>query len=655
MLVMSAKKLNKSYGTDVILEDVSFSVNRGDRIGIVGPNGAGKTTLLRMITGDLEPTSGDLFIKSGYTLGYLKQKDNFDSSGTLIQEVKKSFQRFYKMEAELERLQELISDHKRSGFEQDLAAYTDLLEKYKDAGGYTYESEMKSVLSNMGFQPDAYDKEIGALSGGERTRLALAALLLKAPEILLLDEPTNHLDLHMMEWLEKYLGGYNGTVIVVSHDRFFLDRLVNRVFEVRNTHLYAYKGNYTEFINKRAERLEAEEKAWENQQREIRRQEEMIRKMKERGTEHLVKRAQSREKRLAQVDVLDRPEALEQHMKLEFHVEYKSGKEVVSAENLEKSFGQQHLFSNVTFDIRKGEKICIIGDNGTGKTTLLKIILGQIKQDSGYLKIGHNVNFGYYDQGQLLLDDRETVIGELKNTYHLYTDTEMRSLLGRFLFRGDDVFRRIGDISGGEKARIALLKLMLSGANTLVLDEPTNHLDIQSKEVVEEAIMGFDGTAIIVSHDRYLLSKVPDRILELTPDGMIEYKGKYDYYLEKAEERRSLLSGGSDTSAESCDTSGAAGDSAFRLGEKEGPEMSAEDERRLRKEKEAEERRLARQVKGLENEIHDLEEKISALEEELCKEEHLSDIKFLNEQGQVLEKMKQDLDEKYDSWLALQA
>ena len=658
MLVMSAKDINKSYGTDVILEDVSFSVNKGDRIGIVGPNGAGKTTLLRIISGELEPTSGELFIKPGFHLGYLKQRNNFDIQGTLLEEVKKSFTRFYRMEREMARLQELIKDHKSSDFQKNLAAYTDLLEKYKDAGGYTYESEMESVLANMGFGPETYSKKTGSLSGGERTRLALAALLLKAPEILLLDEPTNHLDLQMLEWLEKYLNGYKGTVIVVSHDRFFLDKMVTRVFDVRNTHLYCYTGNYTEFTVKRQERLESERRAWENQQREIKRQEEMIRRMKERGTEHLAKRAQSREKQLAQMDVLDRPESESGDMKLQFHVEYKSGNEVVTAEGLEKSFGERKLFRNVDFKIRKGEKVCIIGNNGTGKTTLLRIILGQIQQDRGYLKIGHNVNFGYYDQGQLMLDENETILGEMKNAYHLYTDTQMRSLLGRFLFSGDEVFLRVGDISGGEKARLALLKLMLSGSNTLVLDEPTNHLDIQSKEVVEEAISGFDGTVIMVSHDRYLLSRVPDRILELTPDGMIEYQGKYDYYLEKSQERHQLIESKQASSGASGGGSSAAGGSEIGTEGDSGKNessLSAEDERRLRKEREAEERRQARKLQGLEEKIHDLEGRIEEIEKALCSPEHMRDIEFLQEQGQIMDQLKQELDEKYDQWMELQA
>jgi ATP-binding cassette subfamily F protein 3 len=385
----------------------------------------------------------------------------------------------------------------------------------------------------MGFSEEDQQKKIDVLSGGERTRLALACMLLRKPDILILDEPTNHLDLRMLAWLESYLKNYQGTLLVVSHDRYFLDRIVKKIFDMSGGTLTAYTGNYSEFLVKREERMEALRREYEKQQAEIARQEEMIRRFRQHGTEHLAKRARSREKRLAQIDIKDRPAGEQSRMKLGFESNYKSGGEVLVCEDLAKSYGDRKLFSNVSLDVRKGEKICIIGDNGIGKTTLLRILMGIEKPDAGYLKVGYNVDFGYYDQGQRLLDDNETVLGEMKNAYHLYTDTEMRSLLGRFLFKGDDVFKIVGDISGGEKAKLSLLKLMLSGANTLVLDEPTNHLDIESKEVVEDALLEFGGTLIIVSHDRYLLTRIPDRILELTENGIVEYKGNFEYYLEK--------------------------------------------------------------------------------------------------------------------------
>lgn len=620
----------------MILEDVSFSVNKGDRIGIVGPNGAGKTTLLSILSGEAGPTTGNFYVRNGYTVGYLKQRNHFFSEGTVLREAEKTFTRFHEMEKEIHRLEEAISDHEHPDFNRNLEQYTALLEKYKEQGGYTYKSELKSVLRNMGFGESEYDKKISMLSGGERTRLAMACMLLKQPDILMLDEPTNHLDLRMLEWLEQYLKAYKGTIIVVSHDRYFLDQLVNRIFEVSQCHLTDYRGNYSEYLIKHEERMEVALREYEKQQKEIEKQEEIIRRFKGHGTEKLVNRAKSREKRLAHMEVKDRPVLENNRMKLTFHSEYKSGNDVMLAEDLEKSFGERKLFDHVSFDIKKGERICIIGDNGVGKTTLLRILMGKEQADRGYLKIGHNVNFGYYDQGQLLLDENETVLGEMKNAYHLYTDTEMRSILGRFLFRGDDVFKQIRSLSGGEKAKLSLLKLMLSGANTLILDEPTNHLDIDAKEVVEDALLDFEGTLIIVSHDRYLLQKLPTRIFELTTDGIVEYKGRFDYYLQKKEELKAAESSGEES--KSVPTG----------------ELSAEEERKLRKEQEAEQRRQERRIKELEGIIEDLEAKIQETEEILCAPENMSNVELLQEKGELLEQYKADLEVQYEEWMELQ-
>ncbi len=620
----------------MILEDVSFSVNKGDRIGIVGPNGAGKTTLLSILSGEAGPTTGNFYVRNGYTVGYLKQRNHFFSEGTVLREAEKTFTRFHEMEKEIHRLEEAISDHEHPDFNRNLEQYTALMEKYKEQGGYTYKSELKSVLRNMGFGESEYDKKISMLSGGERTRLAMACMLLKQPDILMLDEPTNHLDLRMLEWLEQYLKAYKGTIIVVSHDRYFLDQLVNRIFEVSQCHLTDYRGNYSEYLIKHEERMEVALREYEKQQKEIEKQEEIIRRFKGHGTEKLVNRAKSREKRLAHMEVKDRPVLENNRMKLTFHSEYKSGNDVMLAEDLEKSFGERKLFDYVSFDIKKGERICIIGDNGVGKTTLLRILMGKEQADRGYLKIGHNVNFGYYDQGQLLLDENETVLGEMKNAYHLYTDTEMRSILGRFLFRGDDVFKQIRSLSGGEKAKLSLLKLMLSGANTLILDEPTNHLDIDAKEVVEDALLDFEGTLIIVSHDRYLLQKLPTRIFELTTDGIVEYKGRFDYYLQKKEELKAAES--SEEESKSAPTG----------------ELSAEEERKLRKEQEAEQRRQERRIKELEGIIEDLEAKIQETEEILCAPENMSNVELLQEKGELLEQYKADLEVQYEEWMELQ-
>ena len=652
MLVMSANEIGKSYGTDIILEDVSFSVDKGDRIGIVGPNGAGKTTLMSIIAGELEASAGNIYTRSECTLGYLKQKNHFFKEGTVIEEAQKMFTHFFEMEKEIERLQERISNHESATFERDLERYTFLMEEYEKKGGFTYKSELAAVLRHMGFSEEDQQKKIDTLSGGERTRLALSCMLLKKSDILMLDEPTNHLDLKMLAWLETYLKNYQGTILVVSHDRYFLDRIVNRIFDVQDGTLTDYRGNYSQFLVKKAERLEVMRREYEKQQKEIARQEEMIRRFKQHGTEHLVKRAQSREKRLAHLEVLEKPRLRQDKMKLGFDQNYKSGNDVLITEDLSKSYGERKLFDKVDMDIKKGERICIIGDNGIGKTTLLRILIGQEQADKGYLKIGYNVDFGYYDQGQRLLDDSETVLGEMKNAYHLYTDSEMRSLLGRFLFRGDDVFKTVGSLSGGEKAKLSLLKLMLSGANTLVLDEPTNHLDIDSKEVVEEALDEFEGTLIIVSHDRYLLTKIPDRILELTPNGMAEYKGNFNYYLEKNEADELQQS-----QAEQKNTAAALVKNWAKKSELDitlEQVQSAEASRQAKKQAEAEERRRSRKSDEIEGRIHELEGLIADIETEMSDPDRALDFEWMQEQSTLLADYEKEVSELYDEWLELQ-
>ena len=643
MIVLSAKDISKSYGTDIITEDVSFGVEKGDRIGIVGPNGSGKTTLLSIIAGELEPSSGNIYIRSDMTLGYLKQKNHFFAGGTVIGEAQKSFEHFFRMEKEIEDLQIRISDHTRPDFDQCLAAYTNLIEEYEKEGGYTYKSELSAVLRAMGFSEEDQFKKIDVLSGGERTRLALACMLLRRPDILILDEPTNHLDLKMLSWLENFLKGYQGTLLVVSHDRYFLDRIVGRIFDMSGGTLNAYTGNYSEFLIKKEERMETLMREYEKQQAEIARQEEMIRRFRQHGTEHLAKRARSREKRLAHIELIDRPTEVQSRMKLGFEQNFKSGGEVLVCEDLAKSYGEKKLFEDVSLDVRKGEKVCIIGDNGIGKTTLLRILMGKEEPDRGYLKTGYNVDFGYYDQGQRLLDDNETVLGEMKNAYHLYSDTEMRSLLGRFLFRGDDVFKQVGDLSGGEKAKLSLLKLMLSGANTLVLDEPTNHLDIESKEVVEDALTEFGGTLIIVSHDRYLLTRIPDRILELTASGIIEYKGNFDYYLEKTE------APGDEVPDTEKSAAGVPTQTAVSV-----TSTASEADRQARKQKEAEERRRARRGDEIEERIHELEGKIADIEESMNDPDKASDVEWMHEQAETMAEYEKEITDLYDEWIELQ-
>ena len=656
MIVVSAKDLTKAYGTDVILDKVSFHINKGERVGIIGVNGAGKTTLLKMLTGEIPCESGDFFISSDLKTGYLKQDGSFDSEKTVIEEVEAIFSRFPEMEREMEQL--TIRMEEASSEEEShrlIERFDALSERYDREGGYTYKSEITGILSSMAFPAESYHKKISTLSGGERTRLALACLLLKKPDILFLDEPTNHLDIGTLKWLEQYLRGYKGTVVLVSHDRYFLDQTVNRIFEVENRKLHIYEGDYSFYASERRVRREAEMRRYEKQQKEIERQEDMIRRFKQRGTEKLAKRAASREKRLSAMEVMDRPDGGHGRMKLNFKENFQSGRDVIFAEDLSKGFGygsnRKELFHGVDLDIKRGERVCIVGANGIGKTTLIRMLMGELTSNTGRIKIGHNVQFGYYDQGQQLLDPANTVVGELQDAYRLYSEPELRNILGRFLFRGEAVFLRVGDLSGGEKARLALLKLMMSGANVLVLDEPTNHLDIESKEVFEEALLDFPGTCIIVSHDRYFLNRIPTRIIELTKTGIDNYLGTYDYYVEK---KQQLIQSGKKYMDDLAD-SASSGDKNASAMDGISDELSSAEKRKLQKEREAEERRLERRKQKLEKDIEQLEEEIKDLEEQVGKPEIMTDHEKLAEISTTLRQKREKLDEEYEEWMELQA
>lgn len=644
MVVLSASNLTKVYGTDVIIQGVDFHINSGDRVGLVGRNGAGKTTLLNMITGELKADEGQFFVASGMRIGYLKQRDNFNPQNTLMDEIQSIFEPLKLLE---QQIADTAEDVAQNPTDEKLIYKLDQLQQdYDRKGGYTYKSEIIGILNSMAFGPEFYDKKVESLSGGEKTRLALAALLLEKPELLILDEPTNHLDIGTLKWLEQYLSSYKGSIVIVSHDRYFLNQTVNRIFEIEHHTLRTYEGNYDAFSEKKRQLREAEIRAYNNQQREIARQENIIRSMKERGTEHLAKRAKSREKRLDALEKINKPQGEEGKLKIQFNQEFQSGNDVLFVENLKKSFGhgshKKFLFDHVNMDIKKGEKICIVGQNGVGKTTLLKMLIQELSPEDGRIKIGHNVTFGYYDQGQMLLNGSNTVLEEMKATYRLYSDTQMRSVLGRFLFRNDDVFLRVGDLSGGEKARLALLKLMLGGANTLLLDEPTNHMDIESKEVFEEALAEFPGTALIVSHDRYFLQRIPDRILELAADGIVEYMGKYDYYMKKK----------ADIQSGKKYLEGMAEEKANKSGEERW--ISPEEQRILNKKADAEQRRLTRRKEALEGEIASLEEQIQHLELEMCKPENILNYQLLEEMGDKLVESKEKHDQALEEWLSLE-
>jgi ATP-binding cassette subfamily F protein 3 len=655
MTILSASELTKTYGTDVILDRVSFHINEGDRVGIVGANGAGKTTLLRLLSGQLQQDGGGIFIARDTVLGYLRQKDEFNPQNTLLAEAEEVFSHLSALEAEMEALSARIPELPPGGEQEALVhRHHDLQLEYENAGGYAWRSEVRGMLSGMAFPEGEWQKPVAALSGGEKTRLALACLLLAKPDLLFLDEPTNHLDLGTLKWLEQYLKGYKGTLLVVSHDRYFLDQTVNRIFEIENRRLRIYEGNYSEFAEKKRNQREDDLKHYQQQQKEIARQEEIIRRFKGHGTEKLVKRAQSREKQLARLERLEAPDPVKGKVRIRFKEEFKSGQDVLLGDRLAMGFRDgpvpRDLFRNVSFDIKRGEKICLVGPNGIGKTTLFRILLGQAQAREGRVKIGHNVKFGYYDQEQKLSSETNTVLEEMKDAYRLYTDTEMRAILGRFLFRGDQVFLPVSALSGGERARLSLLKMLLSGANVLLLDEPTNHLDIDSKEVFEDALMDFPGTVLAISHDRYFLRKIPGRILELGRDGLTEYLGNFDYYTEKKESVASgrrylseLAPAGEGDSAKAPPDPGAA--------ETAGTAGSAAEERRRRKEEEAARRREAREAETLEREIEELEARIEEITERIGSEEAMKDPAVLRALAEELQNTKAALEGKYEKWL----
>ncbi len=656
MVIVSASGVGKSYGINAILQGVSFHINEGDRVGIIGDNGAGKSTLLSILTGQLSYDTGELFMSSQIHIGYLKQHDNFSSENTVYQEMLSIFSETIIMEESMHDMSTLISRKSEEGedVEDLLLEYNELMESFERRGGFSYRSEIRGILSSMAFPEEFYEKKISTLSGGERTRLALASLLLKKPELLLLDEPTNHLDIGTLKWLEQYLKSYSGTLVIVSHDRYFLDQTVTRIFEIQHTNLFVYEGNYTVYLGKKKQREEDLLRKYDRQRQEIQRQEDMIRRFRQHGTEKLAKRARSREKRLDHVERLERPITSTERMKIHFKERFQSGNDVLYGQDLSMGFTDEReirtLFTGVGFDIKRGERICVVGPNGIGKTTLLKIIMGRLIPDAGFVRLGHNVMPGYYDQEQAMLRSELTVLEELHESYRLYSETELRSILGRFLFHNDDVFKQVSALSGGERAKLSLLKLMLSGANLLIMDEPTNHLDIAAKEVFEDALLDFPGTVLIVSHDRYLLNKIPTRIFELSTNGIDSFLGGYDYYLEK---KQSIGSGKSYLEGLGRITSVESGD---RKKEEQADLSSKEarmEARRKSKEEEAKRRRLERDLADAEASIATLEEDIHNWKFEMCKEEIYSDHVLSASYLQRIEEAESALNATYERWAEL--
>lgn len=633
MIVLSCNNLYKSFGIDSILENICFTVNEGDKIGIIGINGTGKTTLMKIISGEYGYDDGDIYTSKDCEIGYLQQNTNFLSNNTILEEVLEVFKPLIDMENYLRELEHKIAEEgsKDSSpiLEKLMNDYSHTLEDFASKNGYGYKSEAKGVLKGLGFKDEDMDKPINILSGGEKTRVLLGKLLLKKPTLLLLDEPTNHLDSEAIEWLEFFLKQYKGTVMLISHDRYFLDQVVDRVFEIHNKKLKTYNGNYSKFIELSRVEKELELKKYEDQQKDLKKQEESIERLKAYGREKHLKRARSKEKALDKVDILDKPEAYRKKAKIQFNPSVASGNDVLHVEDLSMAYDERVLFKGVNFDIYRGEKVALIGPNGIGKSTLFKIIMKELTPICGDFKLGTNVNVSYFHQEQKTLNLDNTIIDEIWDSNEKLTQTEIRNMLGSLLFEDEEVFKKISTLSGGERARIAILKLILSKANFLLLDEPTNHLDIDSKEVLEESLESYTGTIFTISHDRYFLNTVVDKILVLSENGITEYLGNYDYYINKKRETEEISA-------------------IVEVEEKTKTQLK--DEKRKEKEQREKEKKNRYKIKNIEQEIEETEAKIEELDHLLCQEEVYSNPDKSKEVSLEKANFEDKLSSLYETW-----
>lgn len=533
MIILTLNEINMSFGTNTILEDVTFNIQENDKVGIVGVNGAGKTTLFKLLSGELSADSGDIFIAKGLRTGFLAQETVLESENSVWDELLTTFRYLLDMEKRMKELELLISAEKDAILlERAMKEYSDLSEKYSQSGGFEYNSRVRGVLKGLGFSESQFGLEVKALSGGQKTRLALGKLLLEEPDILLLDEPTNHLDLEAIEWLEDYLKAYKKCIMIISHDRYFLDSVTNRTIELQNNHCKSYAGNYSAYMKQKAQDRAIQQKRYDLQQKEIARLEAFIEQQRRWNRERNIIAAESRQKAIDRMEKIDRPENDPGSIRIKFRSGIISGNDVIFVEGLKKHFPGIILFDDISFNMKRNERAFILGPNGCGKSTLLKIIAGRAEKTSGEIEFGHKITIGYYDQELADLNEMNTVIEEVWNDNEKLTHTQIRSVLAAFLFTGEDVFKKINVLSGGEKSRVALAKLMLSGSNFLLLDEPTNHLDINSREALEEALLSFDGTILAVSHDRYFIGKLATRIFEFSNKNLNDYKGDYNYYLD---------------------------------------------------------------------------------------------------------------------------
>lgn len=638
-MILSCQNISKAFVENQVLKNVSFHIEDHEKAAIVGINGAGKTTLLRIIVGEMTPDDGQVVLAKDKTLGYLAQNSTVDTSHTIYEEL-------LSVKADLLRLEEKIRECENNmkhadgdALEDLMKQYTSLTHAFETGGGYLYRSELVGVLKGLGFTEDEFSKPVATLSGGQKTRVALGRLLLQNPDLIILDEPTNHLDMNSIAWLETYLLNYKGAVLIVSHDRYFLDRIAGKVIEIDQSKATTFMGNYSDYAVKKEQLRVAAWNAYMNQQRDIKHQEEVIEKLKSFNREKSIKRAESREKMLDKIEVIEKPSEVRTDMKLTLTPRILSGNDVLTVEHLSKSFDSHKLFTDVNFEIKRGEHVAIIGDNGSGKTTLLKILNGLVPADQGTFRLGSNVEIGYYDQEHHVLHSEKTLFEEISDDYPYLNNTQIRNVLAAFLFTGEDVFKRISDLSGGERGRVSLAKLVLSNANFLILDEPTNHLDIMSKEILEDALNGYEGTILYVSHDRYFINRTAHRILDLTEGQFVSYVGNYDYYLEKHDTVMAAIEANAPQNADA--------DSAVAA---KATESEVKLDWKAQKEEQARLRKKENDLKKCEEKIAELEARISEIDTEMSDPAIGTQVAKLQELSKEQAACQEQLEKLYEQW-----
>ena len=631
-MILACQNIEKSFDGELLLHDVNFHIEEREKAALIGINGAGKSTLLKIIVGEISPDEGQVILAKGKTIGYLAQHQEISSQLPIYDSLLEMKQHVLDMERGMRELEEEMKHAEGENLSRIMESYSRLTQKFEQENGYAYKSEITGVLKGLGFEEKDFDKMVSTLSGGQKTRVALGRLLLSSPDIILLDEPTNHLDMESISWLETYLLNYPGAVFIVSHDRYFLDKVVTKIIELDNTKATVFSGNYSAYSEKKAQLRKAAYQAYLNQQQEIKHQEEVIAKLRQFNREKSIRRAESREKMLEKIEVLEKPTETDAAMRISLKPRITSGNDVLTVEHLSKSFPSLPLFKDLNFTVKRGEKVAIIGNNGTGKTTILKILNHLLSPDEGSFRLGSKVHIGYYDQEHHVLHMEKTVFEEISDDYPKLTNTEIRNLLAAFLFTGDDVFKPISALSGGERGRVSLAKLMLSEANFLILDEPTNHLDIISKEILEDALNNYEGTVLYVSHDRYFINRTATRILELTNQKLVNYIGNYDYYLEKKEELTSIY--------------------APEIQEEKAREKTSSTKLdwQQKKEEQARIRKRENELKKTEKAIEDLESRDKEIDEELAKQEIATDpskcIPLSSEKAEIAQK----LEVLYEKW-----